>query len=169
MEIPFRMLDVFTDVPFAGNQLCVVAEVPSGVDADLMQTLAAEMGFVETTFVTAIRPDGYDVRIFTPVSELPFAGHPTLGTAFTLVCEGRVAARVTQRSAAGDIDVEIDVPAGRGSMRQMPPMFGPQVEDRASVARAAGLLEADLFDGLPVVAVSTGLSHLMVPCATRRH
>ena len=76
MRVPFRLLDVFADVPFSGNQLCVVPDVPDGVDADTMLTLAREIAFSETTFVTAVRDDGYDVRIFTPDGELPFAGHP---------------------------------------------------------------------------------------------
>ena len=61
-----------------------------------MQALALEIGFSETTFVTAVRPDGYDVRIFTPDDELPFAGHPTLGTAFVLAREGAIGAEAIQ-------------------------------------------------------------------------
>jgi trans-2,3-dihydro-3-hydroxyanthranilate isomerase len=105
MRVPFRLVDVFAESPFGGNQLCVVPEVP-GVDGDLMLALTRELGFSETTFVTAVRPSGYDVRIFTPEKELPFAGHPTLGTAFTLVREGltrrtssSTAPRVTSRCA----------------------------------------------------------------------
>ena len=80
MEVPFRLVDVFTEAPFAGNQLCVVSETPAGLDAETMQTLAREIGFSETTFVTAVRDGGYDVRIFTPDEELavrrpPDAGH----------------------------------------------------------------------------------------------
>ncbi len=163
MELPFRLVDVFTEIPFAGNQLCVVPHVPPGLGADTMQALAREIGFSETTFVTAIRPDGYDVRIFTPVDELPFAGHPTLGTAFVLVSEGRVSASVMQTSAAGDVPVEIDVANGQGDMRQFPSAFGPTFEDRTAVAQAAGLASADLVADLPIVSISTGVWHLMVP------
>ena len=85
MRVGFTLVDVFTDVPFAGNQLCVVPEPPTDLDEAAMQVLAREIGFSETTYVTAVRDGGYDVRIFTPVSELPFAGHPTLGTAFVIV------------------------------------------------------------------------------------
>jgi trans-2,3-dihydro-3-hydroxyanthranilate isomerase len=66
--VPFRLLDVFSDRPFAGNQLCVVPDTPTDLTADQMHTLAREINFSETTFVTAIRPDGYDVRIFTPAA-----------------------------------------------------------------------------------------------------
>src|SRR3954453_9183893 len=112
MRIPFRLVDVFAEAPFGGNQLCVVPETPPELDAATMQALALEIGFSETTFVTTVRPDGYDVRIFTPEDELPFAGHPTLGTAFTLGREGRIPAEAVQRCAAGEIPVKVDVAAG---------------------------------------------------------
>ena len=157
------LLDVFAEAPFSGNQLCVVPETPKGLDADTMLTLAREIAFSETTFVTAVRPDGYDVRIFTPEKELPFAGHPTLGTAFALASSGRTGSNVVQRCGAGEIPVTIDVEAGRGRMRQLPPVFGREVDDLRSVAAAAGLSPGDLIDGLPIVPVSTGIPHLMVP------
>jgi trans-2,3-dihydro-3-hydroxyanthranilate isomerase len=163
VRVPFRLVDVFTDVPFAGNQLCVVPESPVGLDARSMQVLAREIAFSETTFVTAVRADGYDVRIFTPVSELPFAGHPTLGTAFTLSSEGRTGSRVVQRCEAGDIRVEVDLETGRARMHQLPPVFSEVFADRAAVAAAAGLDVGDLIGELPLVPVSTGISHLMVP------
>jgi trans-2,3-dihydro-3-hydroxyanthranilate isomerase len=163
VDVAFRMLDVFTETQFAGNQLCVVPEPPDGLDSVTMSVLANEIGFSETTFVTAIRPAGYDVRIFTPDAELPFAGHPTLGTAFTLASEGRVSPDVVQTSAAGDVDVEVDVAARFAWMRQLPPVLGDPFEDRAAVAGAAGLEPDDLTDGLPIVSGSTGLPHLMVP------
>lgn len=166
MDVPFRLLDVFTDVPFAGNQLCVVPDPPPGLDAATMQTLTREIGFSETTFVTAVRPDGYDVRIFTPEGELPFAGHPTLGTAFALVAEGRVAPRLIQRCVAGDVPVEVDLEAGSAVMEQLPPVFGREVENRALVAAGAGLTADDLVAELPIVPVSTGIPHLMVPVRT---
>jgi trans-2,3-dihydro-3-hydroxyanthranilate isomerase len=127
-----------------------------------MLTLAREIAFPETTFVTRVRDGGYDVRIFTPDAELPFAGHPTLGTAFTLASEGRVGLHVVQTSAAGDVPVDVDLAAGSAWMEQLPPSFGNELEDRAVVARAAGLAPEDLVDGLPVVVGTTGLPHLMV-------
>ena len=162
MEISFRLVDVFTPVPFAGNQLCVVPDPPADLDARTMQALAQEIGLSETTFVTNLRDGGYDVRIFTPDAELPFAGHPTLGTAFTLVSEDRVGSPVVQTSAAGDVRVEVDEAGGTAWMEQLPPSFGNEIQDRAAVARAAGLEPQDLIEGLPVVAGTTGLPHLMV-------
>ncbi len=113
--------------------------------------------------MTAVRPDGYDVRIFTPDAELPFAGHPTLGTAFALASDGRVGSSVVQTSAAGDVPVEIDLAGNAATMRQLPAVFGPDVLDRDAVARAAGLDASDLVADLPVRTGSTGIAHLMVP------
>src|SRR4029453_6686871 len=96
MRVEFRLVDVFAEEPFGGNQLCVVPATPEGLDDATMQSLAREIGFSETTFVTATRSTEYDVRIFTPENELPFAGHPTLGTAFTLVREGLTGAETVQ-------------------------------------------------------------------------
>lgn len=163
MDVPFRMLDVFTDRVFAGNQLCVVASPPPGLSDATMQALATEIGFSETTFVTAYHDDGYDVRIFTPDSELPFAGHPTLGTAFVVVDEGRAPEELTQRCIAGEVPVSIDLEARSGWMRQLPPRSDGPVADQDAVAAAAGLVSDDLVVDLPVSRVSTGLAHLMVP------
>src|SRR5512141_2531641 len=127
MQVPFRLVDVFAEAPFGGNQLCVVPDVPEGLDDDTMQALAREIGFSETTFVTAVRPTGYDVRIFTPEKELPFAGHPTLGTAFALVREGRTSADTVQHCGAGDVPVHVELEHGRARMRQLPPVVGREV------------------------------------------
>ena len=162
MRVGFTLVDVFTDVPFAGNQLCVVPEPPEELDGVTMQVLAREIGFSETTYVTAVREGGYDVRIFTPVSELPFAGHPTLGTAFTLARLGVVPPSVVQTSAAGDVPVEVELGAGAATMRQLPPVFGDPFHDRDAIASAAGVGPGDLGAG-PIVPVSTGIWHLMVP------
>jgi trans-2,3-dihydro-3-hydroxyanthranilate isomerase len=163
VDVEFRLLDVFAEEPFAGNQLCVVPETPADLDDATMQVLAREIGFSETTFVTAAQDASYDMRIFTPVGELPFAGHPTLGTAFVLASQGRIALSATQICRAGAIPVEVDLDAGRAEMRQLPPEFGTEVADRAEVAAAAGLEPADLVEGLPVVPVSVGIWHAMVP------
>ena len=113
--------------------------------------------------MTATRPDGYDVRIFTPYSELPFAGHPTLGTAFVLASLGLTGSSPVQVCQAGEIPVEVDLERGRARMTQLPARFGREVTDRASVAAAAGVTPEDLVEGLPVVPVSTGIAHVMVP------
>src|SRR3954449_35262 len=109
MRIPFRLVDVFADAPFGGNQLCVVPETPADLETATMQALALEIGFSETTFVTTVRPDGYDVRIFTPEDELPFAGHPTLGTAFALAREGQIESERGDRCGASAIGARTDL------------------------------------------------------------
>ena len=163
MEVRFRLLDVFTEVPFAGNQLCVVPEPPAELTPEQMHTITREIGFSETTFVTSTGGDRYTVRIFTPVEELPFAGHPTLGTAFTLVSEGRVRTPVVQTTAVGEVPVEVDVAAGFAWMVQRPPQFRGEYHDRGTLARATGLTVEDLHPNLPAQVVSTGLGPLIVP------
>jgi trans-2,3-dihydro-3-hydroxyanthranilate isomerase len=162
VKIPFRLVDVFTPRPLAGNQLCVVPE-PLGLEAEAMQALAKEIGFSETAFVTEAGGDRYAMRIFTPSQELPFAGHPTLGTAFVLVSEGRVSSPATQVVRAGEIPVEVDVAANTAWMTQLPARFGPEFGDRELIARAIGLMLEDLHPDLPVQAVTTGLPPTIVP------
>jgi trans-2,3-dihydro-3-hydroxyanthranilate isomerase len=161
VEIAFRLVDVFCERPLEGNQLCVVPEAHE-LEPELMQTVAREIGFSETTFVTWCGEDRYGMRIFTPSQELPFAGHPTLGTAFVLVSEGRVHSPLTQVVEAGEYPVEVDPAAGRARMRQLAPGFGPTFEDRERAAGAAGLEPRDLRDDVPMEVVTTGLPHLMV-------
>ena len=128
-----------------------------------MQALAREIGFSETTFVTEAGGNRYRMRIFTPDEELPFAGHPTLGTAFVMVAEGRVTSSAVQVVAAGEIPVEVDLERSFAWMRQFPPVFGLEITDRERVAAAAGLTTADLHPEHPPQIVSTGLAHLIVP------
>ena len=163
MDVAFRLLDVFCDRPFAGNQLCVVPETPAGLDVEAMQTLAKEIGFSETTYVTESGGGRYTMRIFTPDAELPFAGHPTLGTAYLMVAEGRVTTPVIQTTSVGEVPVEIDLEEGVGRMRQRPPEFRHEVDDRDGIARAAGLRPEDLHEELPAQVVSTGLAPLIAP------
>jgi PhzF family phenazine biosynthesis protein len=102
---------------------------------------------------------------------LPFAGHPTLGTAFVMVSEGRVASPLVQSVEAGDIQVEVDVAEGGRSgmarMRQLPPTYGPLVDDRPGLIKALGLGPEDLHPTLPPRMVSTGFGQLIVPVASR--
>jgi trans-2,3-dihydro-3-hydroxyanthranilate isomerase len=162
VEIPFRLVDVFTSRPLAGNQLCVVPD-PVEIDDATMLALANEIGFSETTFVTEAAGDRYAMRIFTPEDELPFAGHPTIGTAYVLVSEGRVTSPATQVVSAGEIPVEVDVEAGVAWMTQLPPEFGPAFEDLDLLARATGLERGDVRADVPARVVSTGLPPLIVP------
>jgi trans-2,3-dihydro-3-hydroxyanthranilate isomerase len=164
MRIPFRLVDVFTDRPLAGNQLCVV---PDRVDisTDAMQAIAREIGFSETTFVSDAAGDRYSMRIFTPGHELPFAGHPSIGTGFVLVSEGRVSSPATQTVAAGEFRIDVDVVAGTARMSQLPPVFSEPLDQatRSALAEACGLSAEDLIADLPVQVVSTGFGHLTTP------
>jgi trans-2,3-dihydro-3-hydroxyanthranilate isomerase len=106
--IEFWQVDVFAEGPFRGNPLAVFPD-PGELDVRQMQAIASEMNLSETTFVQSSDHTGYDVRIFTPHEELPFAGHPTLGTAWVLRALGRVEGdRVVQRSAAGETPVDFE-------------------------------------------------------------
>jgi trans-2,3-dihydro-3-hydroxyanthranilate isomerase len=108
MSARYLVVDVFAREPLAGNALAVFPE-PGSVDPSTMQAIAREMNLSETTFVTAIDGDGYEVRIFTPFEEMPFAGHPTLGTSWTLRHLGVTKSdRVVQRSRAGETPVTFE-------------------------------------------------------------
>jgi trans-2,3-dihydro-3-hydroxyanthranilate isomerase len=161
MEVGFRLVDVFGTGPFSGNQLCVIPEGGS-LDEPTMQLLAREIGFSETTFVTEAGGDRYSMRIFTPGGEVPFAGHPSLGTAFVLVAEGRVSSPAVQLVAAGGFPVEVDLAASRASLAATPAPLGPPV-DRERAAAAAGLAADDLDPDLPPRVASAGLPFLVVP------
>jgi trans-2,3-dihydro-3-hydroxyanthranilate isomerase len=163
MRVRFRLVDVFTEARFAGNQLCVVADPPAELDTPTMQMLAKEIGFSETTFVSEAVGDRYTMRIFTPNRELPFAGHPTLGTAFTLAHDGLITSPAVQTTAVGEVPVEANVDTGFAWMTQRPPAFGDEFEDRDLLARAAGLDAGELHTDLPAQIVSTGLGPLLIP------
>lgn len=165
---PFHILDVFAEEKYAGNQLAVFLDA-GDLPSETMQRLARETNFSETTFVLSSEPrdGGYDVRIFTPSAELPFAGHPTLGTAWVIQREllGGRGDRVVLNLGVGQVPVTFtrDEPGEPVLwMRQKPPRFGRQVP-HAAAAEAIGLTPADLDERFPVEEVSTGLPGLMVP------
>src|SRR3954452_6556177 len=108
MRLAFDVVDVFTHQPFAGNQLAVVHGA-DGLTTEQCQALAREFNFSESTFPGTPVADGYATRIFTPAQEIPFAGHPTLGTAWVLRSRGLLTAdRVTQHCGAGEVGVRFD-------------------------------------------------------------
>src|ERR1700756_916098 len=166
-RLSFVQVDVFTSVPLEGNQLAVFADGSSLTDAE-MQALAKEMNLSETTFIfprdsATERERGVRVRIFTVDEELPFAGHPTLGTAMVL------------RGNSGAEEIALDLNVGRipvrfstrdglpfGMMTQRDPEFGEK-HTREDVARAAGLAVDDIAADLPIQTVSTGNAFAIVP------
>ncbi len=164
MQLQFRLIDVFSDRPFAGNQLAVVLDADPVSDG-AMQRIAREFNFSETSFVGASsRPDcDFRVRIFTPGKELPMAGHPTVGTALVLQREGLVGDSVTFELGVGPTPVTIA--GGRAEMRQQPPRFLGVEADRAGVAAQLGIEESDLAG--PLERVSTGVPFLLVPLRSR--
>jgi len=172
-EYPFIQVDVFTDTPFGGNPLAVFPDA-EGLTAEEMQNLAREMNLSETTFVLPPQVPGADfkVRIFTPVAELPFAGHPVVGTHWVLAHLGRVELQepVTQvrfELGVGVLPADLHVVGGRVErvvMTQDRPTFHAVLEDVTELAAGLGLPpEAITETGLPVQVVSTGVPQMMVP------
>ncbi len=172
-DLNYFVMDVFTSEPLAGNPLAVVMNT-CGLATEQMQAVAREFNLSETTFVERRpaeieRVEGVRVRIFTPREELPFAGHPTLGTAGVLkmiapeTVEGDT---VTLKENVGPIPVRFEADAGSskgifGEMTQRDPEFGAEL-DATVVARLAGLLPDDLDPALPPQVVSTGTAFAIV-------
>jgi PhzF family phenazine biosynthesis protein len=149
MQRPFRQVDVFTDVPYRGNPVAVVLEAQGLTDAQ-MQRFASWTNLSETTFVLPPDIDGadYQVRIFTPTVELPFAGHPTLGTCHAWLSAGGTARaeKIMQQCAAGLIPVR---PTADGLAFAAPPLrrSGPVQEDLIEhLAAVLGIARAEIVD-----------------------
>lgn len=167
-RLPFVQLDVFSSQPLAGNPLAVFRD-GRGLSDEEMQALAREMNLSETTFVlpgeaATERERGVRVRIFTVQEELPFAGHPTLGTAFALRGSSG-ASEVVLHLNAGKVPVRFEEAQGQpafGEMTQIEPKFGA-VHDREAVVRAAGLRDGDIDPSLPIQTISTGMPFTVVP------
>jgi trans-2,3-dihydro-3-hydroxyanthranilate isomerase len=167
-------LDVFTDRRLQGNQLLVFVQ-PAGLDADTMLALTRESNLSENTFVFPPEQAGTDhrVRIFTRTAETPFAGHPTIGTAFALAHTGvltPVMSHTTFGLGVGPTNIDLEWKDGRLAfawMTQLKPTFGKTIDDPATVAAAIGL------DGGAVKTpagqeVNCGSTFFIVPLATRK-
>jgi len=169
-------LDVFTTKPFAGNPLAVVTD-GDGIPTAKMQAIAREMNLSETVFIQ--RPTNNRalarLRIFTTTRELPFAGHPVIGTWFLLAELGVVPAsegpvHVLQQTGAGILPVELTFHDGRPkhvTMTQKAAQFSRTRVNRAALAAALGLKPGDFDPQLPIEFVSTGIPNLVVPLARR--
>ena len=159
----YRVVDVFTTVALAGNPLAVFTDA-SGLDESTMQRIARELNLSETTFVTPpMRGGTARVRIFTPLAELPFAGHPTLGTAFVLRDDGRATDELMLEENAGDIPVRVaHTNDGTRFWFTAPPLTFGQRVDRAIVAGALGLAETDLHPDAPPEFATVGPTFLYV-------
>src|SRR6266480_165004 len=181
----FVQLDVFTQTPLTGNPLAIFTDA-RGLDDGEMQALAREMNLSETTFILPRDPttearEGKKVRIFTVEEELPFAGHPTLGTALYLH------ALELASNAKGRDEITLDLKAGKipvrftanlanaghdrvngqvfGEMRQRDPEFGRTLS-REEVANVIGIAADDIASDAPIQIVSTGLAFAIVPIRT---
>jgi trans-2,3-dihydro-3-hydroxyanthranilate isomerase len=171
MILRFNIVDVFAEEKLKGNQLAVFRD--QDTSSELMQRIAKEMNFSETTFITAVNyaRHVYGVRIFTPESELPFAGHPTLGTAYVIQQEmiGEKVDRVTLEMKAGEIPVIFTYKGEKPEilwMRQLNPVFG-EVHPKNRFAEFLGLKPEDIDPEFPIQEVSTGVYFYMIPLASR--
>jgi trans-2,3-dihydro-3-hydroxyanthranilate isomerase len=166
-----HIVDVFTDKPCTGNPLAVVLGA-HGLTARQMQAFAREMNFSETTFVMSDEPvaGAWPVRIYTPTHELPFAGHPTLGTAHVLRTEMLAAksARVTLELGVGRVPVVMERTGRRELywMRPPTPSFGARVARREAAA-LLGVTPSDIDGKYPSLEVVSGIGYLVVPVRSR--
>ena len=169
MKVPFQTVDVFTDRKFGGNPLAVIPDA-RGLSGEQMQSIAAEFNLAETTFVLPPKDakNTAHVRIFTPKSEMPFAGHPNVGTAFVLARMGRAGDRFVFEEAAGLVPLDLTRENGAVvSARLAAPQPLSLVETVSAeiVAQAAGLQPGDIV-GEPVIA-STGNRFLFAELRSR--
>jgi trans-2,3-dihydro-3-hydroxyanthranilate isomerase len=170
-NIPFLILDVFATGKYTGNQLAVCLNANELTDLQ-MQQIAREINFSETTFVTNSQPvdGGYNTRIFTPMTELPFAGHPTLGTAFAIqqeIVKERIE-RVNLNYQVGQIPVDLNYVNDRLDilwMHQQQPKFYESIATHL-LADVIGVDPTDIDDRYPIEPVSTGLPFIIVPLKT---
>ena len=180
---PYRYvhLDVFTDTRFAGNQLLVFVD-PRGLETPTMQAITKESNYSENTFVFPPEQSSTDhrVRIFTRTAETPFAGHPTIGTAFALAHTGAIkagTARVVFGLGVGPTPLDLEWANGRLAfvwMTQLNPTFGKTVNDPAALAAAMGLGVGDVHplkaggQSMAGQEVNCGSNFFIVPLATRK-
>lgn len=154
---PFEYWDVFTQTPLQGNPLCVFLDAQALTDAEML-ALARETNLSETTFVLP----GNHVRIWTPVEEYPFAGHPTLGTAMALRTAGMK--KIILQEKIGPVPVDFEEHAGGlvyGEMLQPEPVFGEEHQAQ-DIARLLNVSPAEFLDDAPILNVSTGRPNLIL-------
>jgi trans-2,3-dihydro-3-hydroxyanthranilate isomerase len=158
----YDVVDVFTDRPYAGNPLAVV-HGGEALSTAQMQAIAREFNLSETTFpLPPTTPDAdYRLRIFTPAAELPFAGHPSVGSAWLLASTGRIrTGSVVQECGAGLLPVEVDAEGAR--VTGGTPWLGPDL-DGAALAAAVGLTAADLDPSVPAGSAAAGVPYAFLP------
>jgi PhzF family phenazine biosynthesis protein len=161
----FRIVNVFAEAPLAGNPLCVFEDA-SGLDAATMQALALQFNLSETTFLLPSDRATARVRIFTPAFEMPFAGHPTLGSAHVVRALRGGGDTVTLEMGAGIIPVHAAGDAW--TLEANPPQHRQVAASRADLAAMLGLAEADVAPSpeAPPLWVDTGSEQLVIPLAS---
>ena len=162
-NLPFHIVDVFAEQKYQGNQLAVF-EHDGSIPTETMQAMAKEINFAETTFINTktSTPEGYDVRIFTTEQEIPFAGHPTLGTAF-IIREKIIQNPVNQVVLnLGVGKIPVDFVGDKLWMQQINPIFGKDypVDELADLL---GITLENMKPQFPILDVSTGLAFLIIP------
>ena len=167
-KIGFFIVDVFAEEKYSGNQLAVISDANNLSDIE-MQKIANEMHFSETTFIFGLNLSngGYDARIFTPAREVPFAGHPTLGTAYVInhFLAPKQAREIILNLKAGQIRVVFEKNQSGEEilwMKQLPSVFG-RTFDPARFCDLLGLDKSDFDSRYPIQEVSTGLPFVIVP------
>jgi trans-2,3-dihydro-3-hydroxyanthranilate isomerase len=167
----FYIVDVFAEEKYAGNQLAIVRDA-AGISDSQMLRITKEMNYSETTLILSEQPreGGYDVRIFTPAAEVPFAGHPTLGTAFVIQREimKEPAETVILNLKVGQIPVSFSHGDGKPDvlwMRQIEPVFGRTIVP-IGISEVLDLDRGDIEERFPIEEVSTGMFFVIVPLKT---
>lgn len=164
----FYIVDVFAEAKYTGNQLAVFTDIGTLSDQE-MQQIAKEMNYSETTFIVSedVNNGGYDVRIFTPKEELPFAGHPTLGTAYILQQEviKQIAEKIVLNLKVGQIPVSFhyaDQDIDLLWMQQKQPVFSQEFAVD-TLAKVLNIEPSEIDSSFPIQEVSTGVPFLIVP------
>jgi len=170
-KMVFYIVDVFAEKKYAGNQLAVVRDA-AGLSDSNMQNITKEMNYSETTFILSDeqRDGGYDVRIFTPAREVPFAGHPTLGTAYIIQQEiiKEPVEKTILNLKVGQIPVTFNYTGKEKDvlrMKQIEPTFG-QIIEPEPISEMLGINKSDIDERFPVHEVSTGMYFIIVPLKT---
>lgn len=167
----FYILDVFAEEKYAGNQLAVVRDA-AGLSDSEMQNITKEMNYSETTFILSDdqKNGGYDVRIFTPAQEVPFAGHPALGTAYIIQQEiiKEPVDKIILNLKVGRIPVTFNYTGTEKNvlrMKQIEPTFG-QIVEPEPISEVLGINTSDIDERFPVQEVTTGMFFIIVPLKT---
>ncbi|GAB3782065.1 PhzF family phenazine biosynthesis protein [Spirosoma horti] len=172
-EVNVYIVDVFANNKYEGNQLAVFLDLDNQLTDEQMQRMALEINFAETTFIKAIKDDlRFAVRIFTPEHEVPFAGHPSLGTSYIIAkfILPQAPTQLTLELAHSDVEISILEPDNLDEslffMRQAQPEFRTTFT-REEVSAELNIRLDDIDSSLPIQEVSTGLPYIIVPLKSR--